>query len=297
MSSHIDAGPIVVGYDASGPAVAALHWAGALAAETHAHLVVLFAGQRNVALLDAGYSIWDPADLVEDAKQVAQLGVDDLTSRYPSLQVQAAGSLLPAAMALDEASAGASMVVVGSHGRGRVSSIVLGSTAYGLSGNARCPVVVVRDAAAPRPGAGRPVVVGSDGSATSDRAVDVACTHAMVWAAPLVVLTSWMPPPPDPWDRPPMGYHTVAAAMKDLAEGAQRINDATLQRVRSTHQDLDVTGRVVEARPEDALLTATPDTALVVLGNRGQGVFAGAVLGSTTRSVLHQRTGPVMVVH
>ena len=44
---------------------------------------------------------------------------------------------------LEAASKGATMLVVGSHGRGDLSALVMGSTSHGLIRGAACPVVCV----------------------------------------------------------------------------------------------------------------------------------------------------------
>lgn len=297
MPSVTESRPIVVGYDASGPALAALDWAATLAEHEGAPLTVLYAAQQIVYAQDAGYGIWKPAEVLESARDVARDGVQRLAKTHPNLRTEAAGSLSSATVALDETSTHASMIVVGSHGRGRLGSVMLGSTAYAVSGHARCPVVVVRDGTAPLPGPKRPVVAGSDGSVGAERAVEAAADLATRSGASLVVTTSWMPPPPDPWDRPPMGYTTVATSLQDRQERAESINLTAVARTRDSHPELTVIGRVSEARPEDAVMGADPQAALLVLGSRGHGTLAGAVLGSTARVVLHQSTMPVMIVH
>jgi nucleotide-binding universal stress UspA family protein len=63
------------------------------------------------------------------------------------------------------------LVVVGSHGQGRIRGIVLGSTATELVHKAPCPVLVARTAGADFP---RRIVVGVDGSPESAAAYAVA---------------------------------------------------------------------------------------------------------------------------
>jgi nucleotide-binding universal stress UspA family protein len=140
-------------------------------------------------------------------------------------------------------------------------------------------------------------VVGADGSVGADRAITTAAAMAEQWNAPLVVTTSWAPPPPDPWDRPPFGFTSTEACLKARESQATDSNVEALGRVRAGHPDLQVEGTVREARPEDAVMEAAPNAALLVLGSRGHGTLASVLLGSTSRSVLHQTTKPVMVVH
>ncbi|MGB3184639.1 MAG: universal stress protein [Ornithinimicrobium sp.] len=288
--------PIVVGYDHSNSATVALDWAGQLGESSGAPVMVVHASERIVYARDVSHGLLDPARERESAVRIAQEGAKRLNAQHPALEVEAVGSILGATVALDEASASASMIVVGSHGRGRVSSVMLGSTAYALSGHARCPVIVVREQDAPLPGTGRPVVVGSDGSLSAEHAVDSAADIAQRWQAPLIVVSSWAPPPPDPWENPPFGYPSVAAAIKARKEKATEANQDGVERVRSWYKHQDVEGLVVEARPEDAIMNASPNAAMLVMGSRGHTQFMGMLLGSTARAVLHQSSTPVMIV-
>lgn len=211
--------------------------------------------------------------------------------------MEAIGSIDSARVALDESSTSASVIVIGSHGRGRVGSVLLGSTAYALNGHARCSVIVVRDALAPLPGPGRPIVVGSDGSVGAIHAVHAATDLAARCLAPLVIVSSWTSPPSDPWGRPPTGYLSVTAALKVRKGKAREANRESVARVRSALQTVEVEGLVVESRPEDAIMHVAPDAAMLVLGSRGHTKVMGALLGSTARAVLHHSTKPVMVAH
>ncbi len=297
MNTSTDSRPIVVGYDASETASAALDWAGHLALSVSAPITVLYAAETIVYAQDASFGNQTPAQEREFAEQIAEEGAQHLTAKHPDVQVSAVGSRSSATVALDEASTTASLMVVGSHGRGRLAALMLGSTAYAVSGHARCPVIVVRDDKAPLPGPNHPVVVGSDGSDGSDRALEAAADLATQWGAQLIVVTSWAPPPPDPWGRPPLGYPSTEACLDDRASQATALNRDAVSRIRANHASLSVEEHVVEARPEDAVMTASPDTAIVVLGSRGHSRLAGVLLGSTARSVLHQTKKPVMIVH
>jgi nucleotide-binding universal stress UspA family protein len=81
----------------------------------------------------------------------------------------------------------AELVVIGDRGLGGVTGLLLGSVAVALAAHAECPVVVVRGAAeAPDPSA--PVVVGVDGSPTSEAALAFAYEAASARNVPLVAV-------------------------------------------------------------------------------------------------------------
>ena len=61
------------------------------------------------------------------------------------------------------------------------------------------------------------------------------------------------------------------------------------------HPDVDVTCVVDPDRPSRALLRHLSNAQLVVVGSRGRGLLAGAVLGSTGLNLLHHSPVPVMI--
>ncbi|MGB3829976.1 MAG: universal stress protein [Ornithinimicrobium sp.] len=295
MASHEHSRPVVVGYDGSAPSEAALQWAARAAEHQERGLLVLHAAERITYTQDAGSGLWDKKDVIEEAREVAQHGADTVTQTFPDLPIETSGSLFSAKVALGEVSTHAAMMVLGSHGRGRIGTAFLGSTAYAIAGYVRCPVVIVRDGAAELPGPQRPVIVGINGTGGSGRAVQTAVEVAKEWDAPLELVTTWAPAPPDPWNRGPVGYQSPDKATADYKAHAEKANAETLEEVRSENPDITVEGRVVQAHAVDGLVQAA-EGGLLVLGTRGHGSLVGAVLGSTTLGVLHQTRSPVMVV-
>ena len=62
----------------------------------------------------------------------------------PDVELELETIAVPAAQALTDTSAGASLVVTGSRGRSVVSGMLFGSVSHHLLSQARCPVAVVR---------------------------------------------------------------------------------------------------------------------------------------------------------
>jgi Universal stress protein family len=93
------------------------------------------------------------------------------TAEAPGIDVEqqlVVGS--PIAVLGDEARR-AQLLVLGDRGLGRLEGLLIGSVAAALAAHAPCPIVVVRGAERdPSEAASLPVVVGDDGSATSDAA-------------------------------------------------------------------------------------------------------------------------------
>lgn len=296
MTTQTEQRPIVVGYDTSDTADAALCWAGHIADRAGTGVNVVFAAQPQLVVYAAttSYGLWPSIEEQTFADEIVREGAQRLETAHPQVQISTTASLESPTVALDKASNDASLVVVGSHGRGRIGSVILGSTAYAVSGHARCPVIVVRDAETPLPSAEHPIVVGCDGSQSSDRAVVAAADLAAQWHAPLLVITA-SAPPEVPWGRPPPGYASLEAFSEDRAGRAALTNQAGVAAARE--RSAQVSGLIVERRAEDAMMYADAQAAMLVLGSRGHGGVAGALLGSTARNVLHQTSKPVMIVH
>ncbi len=295
MTSSQNARSVVVGYDGSAPSEAALLWAARAAEHQGRRLTILHAAERISYTQDAGSGLWNNDEVIKQAEEVAQHGADTVAEMCPDLPVHVAGSLFSAKVALGELSTQASMMVLGSQGKGRIGTALLGSTAYAIAGYSRCPVVIVRDGKAELPGPDRPVFVGINGTGGSGRAVATAVEVAQEWNAPLVLITTWSPAEPDPWNRGPVGYSSGDAATKDFKAKAEKTSADALEEIKAEHGDIEVEARLVQAHPTDGLVAAA-EGGLLVLGTRGHGSLAGAILGSTTLGVLHQTTSPVMVV-
>jgi nucleotide-binding universal stress UspA family protein len=173
----------------------------------------------------------------------------------------------------------AELVVLGSKARTKLEAAVLGSVATAVTARATCPVVVVRGT----PGSGA-ILVGTDGSTDSERALEFAFEHATRVGAPLSVVYCWQP--------------------HGRREGAVEDTDALLQDwlaesmavYRDKYPAVTVRTKVVEGRPATALAELTADASLVIVGSRGRGGVAGLLLGSVSQSLLHHAACPVAVV-
>jgi nucleotide-binding universal stress UspA family protein len=190
----------------------------------------------------------------------AQIGVTEISAE----QVDAAP-----APALIAASGSAQLVVVGARGHGALGGIVIGSVSQHVSRHAACPVVVVREPADPR--ANR-IVVGLDGSPESDKALGFAFDAASRAGAPLVAIHGWR-------------FSSAGRALAEqLAGWAEK------------YPDVEVTREAIPVHPARVLADASEQAALVVVGSRGRGAFAGLLLGSVSQAVLSHARCPVAIV-
>jgi nucleotide-binding universal stress UspA family protein len=149
-------------------------------------------------------------------------------------------------------------------------------------------MVVVRGVAAPR----RPIVVGLDECRESDHVLAFAFEQAAERGVDLVAVRAWQPPPM-PWhtDVRPLSsdIETLTAAQRQLAVDA-------VQPWQEKYTQVTATIRIMPSAPAHALITASYDAQLVVVGARGRGGFRGLLLGSVARQLIHHSSCPVAVV-
>lgn len=294
--SEVEARPVVVGYDGSERAGKAVEWAAQLAQHQGEPLVVLHAADRIRYTHDAGVGLWTPAKAHASALEIAERGVAIAREVAPDLEISAKSSLASAAAAMEEISLQARLIVVGNSGRGRVSGILLGSTAYHVVSLARCPVVIVPPCTLHVPGPEHKITVATDGSPSGTRAVHQAAATVQRYDAPLEIVTAWERPYQDNRGTPPDGYASMAQAVKLRTEAAHRITDEAKEEALHEAPDLAVTTLVREGRPEEVLADVSKDSAALILGARGRSDLASLLLGSTSRAVLHHAKCPVQIV-
>jgi nucleotide-binding universal stress UspA family protein len=146
---------IVVGVDTSEGSRQALRWAADEAAARDAELEVVHVYDYTPAWRDAAYpsgaepgplEVWGPEmdAATQEAADHAQRLVDEMVAglEHPKVTTSAVLSSRPA-QTLIERSADATLLVVGSRGRGGFSGLLLGSVSQRCVLYAACPVVVV----------------------------------------------------------------------------------------------------------------------------------------------------------
>ncbi|MCE0764446.1 universal stress protein [Pseudonocardia kujensis] len=132
--------PVVVGVDGSPASETALAFAFAEADAWAAPLVALHAW---VEYLEDPDALTGLAELEEQEHEVLAERLAGWTGKYPAVRVSRELVHGPPARALVARSADARLVVVGSVGRGRLGSALLGSTGRALLHHAHAPVAVV----------------------------------------------------------------------------------------------------------------------------------------------------------
>jgi nucleotide-binding universal stress UspA family protein len=135
------------------------------------------------------------------------------------------------------------------------------------------------------------ILVGVDGSACADAALEVAAAEAALRGARLLVVSAWQVPP---------NVAMVAGAYPDIFDSfrleAEDVVSKAVSRVAALEPGVDCEGRAEEGRPGEVLLQQARKAELVVVGSRGRGGFTGLLLGSVSQQVVRDSRIPVLVV-
>jgi len=137
------------------------------------------------------------------------------------------------------------------------------------------------------------IIVGIDGSAHAQRALEWAVKEAAVRAQPLTVITVW---------RTAVGYWgapVMYAGDRESADNAHKAAQEALDKaVVEVGLGLPVstTVRAISGIAAAELVNASKSADLLVIGSRGTGGFARLLLGSVAAQVVHHAHCPVVVV-
>ncbi|CCH16895.1 universal stress protein [Micromonospora lupini] len=273
---------ILVGYDGSTDASVALDWALAEAERSGqpVRLAYVFEWLTVASWVGPGVApgVWPDDTARRQVDDLVRKAAADATAAHPGLTITGEVYDGPPALVLQERSADAGLLVLGSRGHGGFGGLLTGSTAVAVAAHAHCPVVVVRDGTAGGPDA--PVAVGVDGSEPSLVALGFAAERAAQRRVSLRVLHAWTPGPDGAAGKP-----DEQAAVEEALEPWRR-----------TYPELDMTLDLVAGSPAGTLIESSRSAQLVVVGSRGRGGLAGMLLGSVSQQVIQHAGCPVAVV-
>ncbi|MFJ8580866.1 universal stress protein [Micromonospora sp. NPDC093277] len=284
--------PVVVGVDGSSTSLTAAEHAARAAVQRSRplHLVHGYLHPLGFGVPLNPYDLGVPAPTAEAQRMLEQLAAE-LTERHPGLRVQVRQVAGGPGATLVEESRRAELVVVGSRGVGGFAGLLLGSVSGQIAQHGHCPVLVIRPAEQPIRAEG-PVLVGVDGSESADLAVRLAADEAVLRGSELVLMHVL---PPERAGAAPA--EAAGAAAAEQAESTELLARAAA-RLRADHPLLTVSQRPVRAASaEQALVAASGEAALVVVGSRGRGGFAGLLLGSVSQALVQHAHCPVLVAH
>ncbi|WP_406306620.1 universal stress protein [Streptomyces sp. NBC_00885] len=136
--------------------------------------------------------------------------------------------------------------------------------------------------------AGR-VVVGVDGSPSSQSALRWAMRHAGLIGGVVEAVGAWELPGMRGWSAP-----AVDADLDEEVARSQFVEE--LRSVVGDEPSVEVRERLVRGNPTEVLLAAAEGAEVLVVGSRGRGGFARALLGSVSQQCAQHATCPVVIV-
>lgn len=271
---------IAVGTDGSAAAERAVVWAAAHAARKGGVLHIASTWSVPAVPYPEPGLVQIHAEREEQRAGDAAMNAEKLAREAGVRDVETTVSHGRADLVLSDLSKDVDLMVIGSTGHGTVGGFLLGSVGHFLAHHCRCPLVLVPEQGGEIPPAS--IVVGVDGSPSSQHALRVANEIATAHGARLRMLTSF-----ERWQG-------VSAVPDSLARDKAR--EWTERWLDDLASDLaiDATPEVTSAPAADALLDADAD--LVVVGSRGRSAIAELVLGSVSRKVVYHARRPTLIV-
>ena len=138
------------------------------------------------------------------------------------------------------------------------------------------------------------IVVGVDGSASSEQALRWALRQAKLTGAGIEAVTAWhFPFISGGYTWPPTG---LMVSTTDFRKMAGRVLADTVSRATSGGVSPPVTQEVLEGDAAAVLIRESAGADLLVIGSRGHGGLAEAMLGSVGQHCVHHAACPVVIV-
>lgn len=135
------------------------------------------------------------------------------------------------------------------------------------------------------------IVVGIDGSAGSRAALRFAAEEAELRRAVLTVVSVW---------HVPAGVYLqptyVELDLDVLQQAAREVAEQEIADVMGAERAKGVELLMRQGNPAQALLEASHEAEMLVVGSRGHGGFAGLLLGSVSQQCAAHASCPVVVV-
>ncbi len=140
---------------------------------------------------------------------------------------------------------------------------------------------------------GRRIVVGIDGSPSSKAALKWAVRQAAMSGGTVEAITAW--------HYPAMygGYGWVPVSAVDpvnFDEIARKTLSEAVAECVDPASSVQISTRLAEGNPAQVLMEAAKGAELLVVGSRGHGGFAGALLGSVSQHCASHSPCPIVII-
>ena len=276
---------ILVGIDGSSPSRAALVWSVTRAAATGAELFL-------VHVIDDEWGTVSH-QMVEEihraASELIDAESDFARSLAPTVPVRSEILRGDPMIELAAVSAGAELVVVGTHKTGFLYGKAFGSRSLQLASTAHSPVAIIPERSlSTRHG----IVVGVDDSSAGRAAVRFAAAEAERTNQELTLVRAWQLPAL----QAEKNALTVAHELQ-VHDAAERMMATALSLAKEKNATLVVRSRSIRRKPAEALLDASASADLLVIGSSRRHGPEQAALGPVSHDVLINLGGPTLVVH
>lgn len=261
---------ILLGYDASDGADAALDWVTDRALRRRARVEVV---------LVTNPFLQDQPRAEEDLARAER----HLRTANPSLPIETAriGGMMP--RALTEAATHADLLVIGVDTGRPVREALHGWMSLRVSATATVPTCIVPSGWVEMSG---PVTVGLASDPSSDAALTFAASEAAAAGESLRLVHAWSGPIPS----------TTVSSQRDVRAQHTQLMNQTIERLHDDAPELVVDRVLIHDNATSALSIAASDSSLLVLGTHGRGVLAGGFFGSVGQDLIGRLEIPVVVV-
>lgn len=293
-TNTITPGAVIVGYSGERDAEHALAWASEQASLENrplaiVHVVKPVSGFVASSLASAFLSADDLTDAVaQGGREVLAEAAETVAAKFPDVDVELHLLTGEPDHLLRELTEHAAVLVLGSRGRGRLASALLGSVSVDVASNGSCPVVVVRPFHRGKVRNG--VLVGTDCSRESHTTLEFAYREASLRGLPLTVL------------------YAVKGLSRDAVLDAAQHTDAryadhqrelaeTVAGMGEKFPDVRVQTVLASGDPARYLITESAAMDLVVVGHHHRGgVVDRLALGSYAPMLVENAGCPTAVV-
>jgi nucleotide-binding universal stress UspA family protein len=279
---------IVVGVDGSTASLTATRWAAREADLRGAPLRIVLAYEW--AWPGAKFAASPPAEQLAREQAEARVAAAIAEARTTAPNIAVSGQAVPGkpAPTLIDTSRTAALLVVGNRGHGGFVNLLLGSISQQVATHADTAVAVIRGRTEPTNG---PIVVGVDGSATTEHTLDVAFAEAAAHDTTLIATKAYEPPVI--WSGYGVGPQPYIETDYETHE-RQYLTD-TLAPWHEKYPTVKTEIHIAKGTAAETLTSLSNTAQLIIVGTRGHGGFTGLLLGSVGQQLLHHANSPVLI--
>ncbi len=133
------------------------------------------------------------------------------------------------------------------------------------------------------------IVVGVDGSPSSNTALEWAAQEAEIRGSTLELIHAW--------NYPNLGYEGYVAVLEDFEKDAAALLDEVVASARKNYPSLKLVSSLIQGPTAQTIMDRAKEADMVVVGSRGRGGFSGLLLGSVGQQLVHHCPAPVVIIH